>query len=74
MNYLHGDSQNDFRNKRTYLKSLLEFFAQVINTYDLDNNKAVGIVYLDFQKLFNKVPHERLMSKVCANGIQSDVP
>ena len=30
----------------------------------------VDLVYLDFQKAFEKVPHERLMLKVNAHGIQ----
>ena len=38
----------------------------------MDNNKAVDLVYLDFQKAFDKVPHERLMVKVNAHGIQGD--
>ena len=61
-----------FRNKRSCLTSLLDFFSQVTNTYDTDNNKAVDLVYLDFQKVFYKVPHERLMVKVNAHGIQGD--
>ena len=36
------------------------------------NNTAVDLVYLDFQKAFDKVPHERLMVKVNAHGIQGD--
>ena len=47
-------------------------FAQVIDTYDTCNNKAVGLVYLDFQKAFNKVPQERLRVKINAHGIQGD--
>ena len=63
MNNLIGDSQHGFRNKRSCLTSLLDLFAQIIDTYDTDNNKAVDLVYLDFQKAFDKVPHERLMRK-----------
>ena len=33
--------------------NLLDFFASVIDTYDIGNNKAVDLIYLDFQK----VPH-----------------
>ena len=72
MNNLIGDSQHGFRNKRSCLTSLLDFFAQVIDTYDREINKAVDLVYLDFQKAFDKEPHERLMVKVNAHGIQGD--
>ena len=71
-NILIDDSQHDFRNKRSCLTKLLDFYAQVIHTYDMDNNKAVDIVYLDFQKAFDKVSHEILMLKVNAHGIQGD--
>ena len=73
MNNLMGDFQHGIRNKRSCLTSLLDFYAQVVDTYDTDNNKAVDLVYLDFQKAFDKVPHERLMLKVNAHGIQGDV-
>ena len=73
MNNLIGDSKHGFRNKRSCLTSLLDLFAQVIDTYDTDNNKAVDLVYLDFQKAFDKVPHERLMVKENpSHGIQGD--
>ena len=61
-----------FRNKRSCLTSLVDFFAHVMDTYDTDNNKAVDLVYLNFQKAFDKVPHERLMLKVNAHGIQGN--
>ena len=73
MNNLIGDSQYGFLNKRSCLTSLLDFFSEVIDTYDTDNNKAVDLVYLDFQKAFDKVPHERLTVKVNAHGIQGYV-
>ena len=44
------------------LTNLLNFFAQVLDTYDTDNNKVVDLVYPDFQKVFDKVPQERLMT------------
>ena len=61
-NNLIGDSQHGFRNKCSCRTSLLYFNAQLIETYDSDNNKAVDLVYLDFQKAFDNVPHERLMA------------
>ena len=72
MNNPISESQHGFRSKRSCLTSLLDFFAQVIDTYDTDNNEAVDLVYLDFQKAFDKVPHERLMLKVDAQGINGD--
>ena len=72
MNNLISDSQHGLRNKRGCLSSLLDFFAQVIDTYDMDNNKVVYLVFPDFQNAFDKVPHERLMLKVNAHGIQGD--
>ena len=68
-NNLIGDSQHGFRNKRSCLTSLLDFFARVIDTYG-GNNKAVYLIYLDFQKAFDKVQHERLLVKFMAHGIQ----
>ena len=43
MNNLIGNSQHGFRNKRSYLTIRLDFFDQVIVTYDTDNNKASGL-------------------------------
>ena len=34
---------------------------------------TVGVVYLDFQKAFDKVQHQRLLLKLNANGIGNDV-
>ena len=72
MNNLIGDSQHCNINKRICLTILLDFFSQVIDTYETDNNKGVDFVYLDFQKAFDKVPHEGLMVKVNSSGIQVD--
>ena len=51
---------------------MLDFFAKLIETYDSDNNKAVDLVYLGFQKAFDKVPLERLMAMVNTLGNQDD--
>ena len=64
--YLEGnnlicDSQHGLRNKRSCLTSLLNFFALVIDTYYTGNNKAVDLIYMDFQKAFDTVSHERLL-------------
>ena len=33
----------------------------------------MDVVYFDFQKTFDKVPHNRLLLKVCALGIEENV-
>ena len=38
---------------------LLEFLEYVTNAVDC--GKAVDVIYLDFQKAFDKVPHVRLL-------------
>jgi len=35
----------------------------------VDDGKAVDIVYLDFKKVFDKVPHRRLFAKVRDCGV-----
>ena len=39
----------------------------------MDVGKAVDIVYLDFNKAFDKVPHRRLLAKVRACGVAGQV-
>ena len=36
----------------------------------MGKNEALDLIYLDFQKAFDKVPHERLLMKVMEHGIQ----
>ena len=39
----------------------------------VDEGKAVDIVYLDFKKTFDKVPHWRLLAKERACGVAGQV-
>ena len=41
-----------------------EFFEEV--TRKLDKGEPVGVIYLDFLKAFDKVPHRRLLNKLRA--------
>ena len=63
-NNLIGDSKHGFRNKRSSLTSLLDFFTHVIDIHDKENNKVVKLTYLNFKISFDKVPHERLLAHV----------
>ena len=39
----------------------------------MDESSPVDIIYLDFSKAFDKVPHERLRIKLEAHGINGEV-
>jgi len=56
-----ADSQHGFR-KGSCLSNLLQFLDAV--TGSLDKNNCIDVIYLDFAKAFDKVPHERLLDKV----------
>ena len=70
----HGlirDSQHGFVKGRSCLTNLIEFFEHV--TKCVDEGSVVDVVYMDFSKTFDKVPHGRLIKKVNAHGIQGDL-
>ena len=70
-NNLINSSQHGFRNKRSCLTNLLDFYNDVVNIFD--ETKAVDVIYLDFQKAFDKVPHQRLLSKIKTHGITGKI-
>ena len=70
-NNLLKNSQHGFRRRRSCLTNLLEFFHEVFTEHD--RCKAVDVVYMDFQKAFDKVPFRRLMLKIRALGIQGEI-
>ena len=65
------DSQHGFLKGRSCLTNLLDFLEVV--TRCLDERKPVDIVYLDFAKAFDKVPHKRLIRKIQAHGIDGNM-
>ncbi len=69
-NKLIIDSQYGFRSRRSCLSNLLEFFHEMLLYHD--NCRAVDIIYLNFQKAFDTVPHKRLMVKVRALDIMEN--
>ena len=65
------DSQHGFVNNRSCLTNLLVLMEEVTNY--IDSGYPVDIIYLDFQKAFDKVPHSRLLMKLAAHGINGNV-
>ena len=47
---------------RSCLTNLVEFFENIICA--VNNGKPVDVMYLDFQKAFDKVPHQSLLHKI----------
>lgn len=39
---------------------MFDFLSKIYNMYD--DRRSVGVIYLDFQKPFDKVRHNRLLS------------
>src|SRR5664279_68235 len=65
------ESQHGFVRKRSCLTNLLEFLEFVSNY--VDQGFPIDVVYLDFQKAFDKVPHKRLMLKIRSLGITDTI-
>ena len=70
-NKLILETQHGFRRKKSCVTNLLEFFNDMLLKYD--KTKAIDIIYLDFKKAFDKVPHQRLLAKIYALGIRGKV-
>ena len=61
--------QHGFTQGRSCLTNLLKFLEEVTAYVD----DPVDVLYLDFGKTFDKVPHKRLVTKVKVRGIGSNI-
>ena len=68
---LINDSQHGFTKGKSCLTNLLSFYKTVYQAADSDSN--YDVIYLDFSKAFDRVPHERLLRKIKAHGIEGKV-
>ena len=68
MNNIHTDCQHGFRAKRSTESLLILSIHDLTNS--LDKCKSVHAMVLDFAKVFDKVPHRRLLAKLQYYGIQ----
>ena len=62
-----SDSQHGFLRGKSCLSNLFECFDKIDEILDEGGN--VDILYLDFQKAFDTVPHNRLLHKLRMYGI-----
>ncbi len=70
-NSLINDSQYGFTTGRSCQTNLLTFLESL--TSHFDQGLPVDVLYLDFSKAFDKVPHQRLISKLRAHGIGPEI-
>ena len=63
-----SDSQHGFLRGKSCLSNLFECFDKIDEILDEGGN--VDILYLDFQKAFDTVPHKRLIHKLRMYGIR----
>ena len=68
---LYASCQHGFRNKRSCVTQLLEVME--ILTDCADEGEAIDMIYLDFKKAFDSVPHQRLLVKLKSYGITGKV-
>ena len=70
-NNLINTSQHGFRQGRSCVTNLLDFYQYVF--CECGRSRALDVVSLEFRKAFDKVPHKRLVRKVRAPDIQGYV-
>ena len=68
---LLNSSQHGFLKARSCLTNMLCFLEEI--TKWIDVGSPVDIIYLDFQKAFDKVPHQRFLLKLKAHGIGDSI-
>ena len=70
-NFLWTRHQHGFRKGRSCSSQLLEVIEDWSNSLDAGSN--IDCIYLDYQKAYDSVPHERLLKKLAAYGIRGDL-
>ena len=68
---LINPSQHGFLKARSCLTNLLGFFEEI--TKWMDEGSPVDVIYLDFKKAFDKVPHQRLILKLKSHGMANSI-
>ena len=66
-NNILRDSQHGFCKGWSCMINLFACFEEATKCYDV--SRAYDIVYLDFQKAFDNVPHDKLIIKMKTGGI-----
>ena len=67
-NTLFAPEQHGFLTGKSCTTQLLEYMEDI--TQAIDNGDDVDVIYLDFCKAFDRVPHSRLLRKLHGYGIR----
>jgi len=59
--------QHGFVTKKSCFTNLLETYEN--RTLALDSGRGIDVIYLDYRKAFDSVPHCRLARKLAGNGL-----
>ena len=70
-NNLQNKQQHGFTMKKSTVTNLIE--ALNIWSEALSHNLPVDIIYLDYEKAFDKVPHQRLLLQLAKFGIGGNI-
>jgi len=68
---LLSTKQHGFMGKRSTVTQLLHYLDKCADS--ISNDKVVDVIYFDFAKAFDTVPHRRLLRKLEAYGIRGRV-
>ena len=62
-----SDHQFGFMKNRSSLSQLLLYFSDIFNS--VENKRCADVIYMDFSKAFDSVPHQELLLKLWRLGI-----
>ncbi|BHF63234.1 hypothetical protein SprV_0200622600 [Sparganum proliferum] len=68
---LLSDAQHGFRTGRSCVTNLLNCLERW--TRSVDEGNALHVVYIDFKKAFDSVPHQRLLHKLSRIGVRGNL-
>ena len=68
---LYNDCQHGFRKGRSCTTQLLQVMEDF--TVYIDNGHPIDVIYFDFRKAFDQVPHRRLLYKLLSYGFTGNL-